>query len=185
MYTELPIELCINFFFENTIAVIDEQLDNKKLLLLRVEKLLQGIYTKVASFETQQQIADACKVLESARYDINAPYIKMDHLKPPTINDNRKGRKAKCGAKPSTQRLKIALELHEEQQKKDQKKKEKKEKEDEEFKKKRKLLELEERSVELEQKKRKLTVFVKSEPVLEHEKTEPVKTEKVASPYDR
>lgn len=155
--------------------------------MLRAEKILRGIFTKISSFATQQEISDAIKVLETATLDIDAPFIKMNELRPPSTNTNRKGRKSKRGVKSSTERLKIAKENFDEHQKKEIKKKEKKEKEEGEFREKRKLLEIEERQAGI--KKIKLTLFVGSEAVAAKNKdpfeNKLAKVEKVSSPYDR
>ncbi|KAG2192493.1 hypothetical protein INT47_009692 [Mucor saturninus] len=81
-------------------------------------------------FSTKQQIADALTVLEEANDKILDTAIKIDQLKPPTTNSNRKGRPSAKGLKSGTKRLQIAKELLEEK----------------------------ERHVPLEQKKRKLTL---------------------------
>ncbi|GAA5799695.1 hypothetical protein HPULCUR_005112 [Helicostylum pulchrum] len=67
---------------------------NKDRLLLRVEKLLH----------------DAIKALELAKSSIWALPIRMDELKPPYVNSNRKGRKAKQGVKSSTESLQINID---------------------------------------------------------------------------
>ncbi|GAA5797733.1 hypothetical protein HPULCUR_003127 [Helicostylum pulchrum] len=97
---------------------------NKDRLLLRVEKLLHGMFTKISAFETQQEISDAIKALELAKSSIEAPPIRMDELKPPSVNTNRKGRKAKQGVKSSTERLQTSKELFDEYQTKNIKEKE-------------------------------------------------------------
>lgn len=160
----------------------DEPKNNRERMMLRVEKLLHGMFTKINSLGTQQEISDAIKVLEKADLDIKEPEIKMDELQPPSVNTNRKGRKSKRGVKSNTERLKIASELFEEHQNKEIKKKEKKEKENEEFERKRKELFLEEKEIDLQQKKRKLTMFVREDP---SSSGSDIKTEKSVSHYDR
>ncbi|GAA5800387.1 hypothetical protein HPULCUR_005816 [Helicostylum pulchrum] len=127
-------------------------------LLLRVEKLLHGMLTKISALKTQQEISDVIKALELAKSSIVAPPIRMDEPKPPSVNTNRKGRKAKQGVKSSTERIQTSKELFDEYQTKNIK-----EKKDEGIEKKRKLLELEEMQLNNEQKKRKLTLFVGTE----------------------
>ncbi|KAI7868052.1 uncharacterized protein EV154DRAFT_582268 [Mucor mucedo] len=127
-----------------------------------VEQVLHKMYSSIADFSTQQQIADALTVLEEANDKILNPAIKIDQLKPPTTNSNRKGRPSAKGVKSGTKRLQIAKELFEESQKKDIKKEEKKQKEEENMEKKRRIFEIEERHVALEQKKRKLTLVFKN-----------------------
>ncbi|KAG2193120.1 hypothetical protein INT47_003111 [Mucor saturninus] len=85
--------------------------NNRERMILRVEKLLHGIFTKINSLGTQQEISDAIKVLEKANLDIKEPVIKIEELQPPSVNTNRKGRKSKRGIKSSTERLKIAKEV--------------------------------------------------------------------------
>ncbi|KAG2200635.1 hypothetical protein INT47_007379 [Mucor saturninus] len=138
----------------------DEPKNNRERMMLRVEKLLHGMFTKINSLETQQEISDAIKVLEKADLDIKEPEIKMDEL---------------------TERLKIASELFEERQNKEIKKKEKKEKENEEFERKRIELFLEEKEIDLQQKKRKLNMFVREDP---SSSGSDIKTEKSVSHYD-
>ncbi|KAG2191822.1 hypothetical protein INT47_006653 [Mucor saturninus] len=58
--------------------------NNRERMILRVEKLLHGIFTKINSLGTQQEISDAIKVLEKANLDIKVPVIKMDELQPPS-----------------------------------------------------------------------------------------------------
>ncbi|KAI9270145.1 hypothetical protein EDC94DRAFT_656322 [Helicostylum pulchrum] len=118
---------------------------NKDRLLLRVEKLLH-------------EISDAIKALELAKSSIWAPPIRMDELKPPYVNSNRKGRKAKQGVKSSTESLQISKESFDEFQTKNIKEKERKRKKIKISKRKRKLLELEEMQLDIDQKKRKLTL---------------------------
>lgn len=136
--------------------------NDRKQLMLKVEQVLHKMYSSIADFSTQQQIADALTVLEEANDKILNPAIKIDQLKPPTTNSNRKGRPSAQGVKSGTKRLQIAKELFEESQKKDIKKEEKKQKEEENMEKKRRILEIEERHVALEQKKRKLTLVFKN-----------------------
>lgn len=58
-----------------------------------------------------------------AKSKILDPEIKMDLLKPPSININRKGRKAKTGVKSSTDRLAIYREVFEKKQEKEKNRK--------------------------------------------------------------
>lgn len=138
-------------------------MSNKQVLLLKAEKVLQSIYNSLKTVSTQQELADALKILHEAQTKIDNPDTKITQLKPPSINLNRKGRKSKKGVKSSTERLKIAKELFEEAQEKEIKKKEKEEKQNEEFEKTKRQLEIEERAVDLELKKRKITIVLKGE----------------------
>jgi ABC-type phosphate transport system auxiliary subunit len=130
-------------------------------MLLRVEKLLHSIYDSINSYSTQQEIADALKILEEADNTIANPKIDVSSVKPPSTNLNTKGRKSNKGVKSSTERLKISKEIYEEKLQKNIRKNEKDEKKNEEYERKKRLLEIEERHVALEQKKRKITVLVK------------------------
>ncbi|KAI7880894.1 uncharacterized protein EV154DRAFT_485840 [Mucor mucedo] len=91
-------------------------------LMLKVAQVLHKMYSAIADFSTQQQIADALTVLEEATDKILNPAIKIDQLKSPTPNSNRKGRPFGKGIKSGTKRLQIAKEFFEESQKKDIKK---------------------------------------------------------------
>ena len=106
----------------------------------RVEQLLHTMYNAIIKLSTGQELTSAIKVLEVAAAKILDPELKMDELKPPQTNTNRKGRKSKPGAKCGTQRLKIQIELFQEQQLKEIKKKEKKEELEEEIAKKKRML---------------------------------------------
>jgi ABC-type phosphate transport system auxiliary subunit len=130
-------------------------------MLLRVEKLLHSIYDSINSYSTQQEIADALKILEEADNTIANPKIDVSSVKPPSTNLNTKGRKSNKDVKSSTERLKISKEIYEEKLQKNIRKNEKDEKKNEEYERKKRLLEIEERHVALEQKKRKITVLVK------------------------
>lgn len=46
-------------------------------LLLKVEKTLHDTYSTIRDFATQQQVADAFKVLEEAYLQIKNPAIKI------------------------------------------------------------------------------------------------------------
>ncbi|GAA5815805.1 hypothetical protein MFLAVUS_009320 [Mucor flavus] len=61
-------------------------LTNNDRLLLHIEKLLRGIFAKISTFETQQEISDAIKALELVRPSIDAPSIKMNELKPTSVS---------------------------------------------------------------------------------------------------
>ncbi|KAI8969525.1 hypothetical protein BDB01DRAFT_840179 [Pilobolus umbonatus] len=87
----------------------------------------------------------------------------MTQLKPPTVNTNRKGRKAKRSVKSGVERMTIAREMFEEEQKKEIERRKVEEKRQEELGKKRKLVEDEQLDQEIEKKKIRLTVFVKGE----------------------
>ncbi|KAG2191762.1 hypothetical protein INT47_010578 [Mucor saturninus] len=122
---ERSVEECCNEDGKNMPSINDTPLsskecteegpeNNRERMILRVEKLLHGMFTKINSLGTQQEISDAIKVLEKANLDIKEPVIKMDELQPPSVNTNRKGSKSKRGIKSSTERLKIAKELFDE-----------------------------------------------------------------------
>ena len=115
---------------------------------------MQSMYKSISSLNTQQEIADAIIFLEEANKKIENPVIQMEHLKQPSTNLNRKGRKSKKGVKRGTKRLEIARELFEKSQEKDIKIQEKKKKEDEEYERKKRMIEIEER-FNLQQKKKK------------------------------
>lgn len=132
-------------------------------MLLRAENILHSIYQTIKSYSTQQEISDALKILEETQAQITNPTIDITSVKPPSTNLNTKGRKSTKGVKSSTERLKIAKELYEEDLQKNIKKKEKEDKKNEENEKKRRQIEIEEMHFSLEQKKRKLTVVVKDE----------------------
>lgn len=132
-------------------------------MLLRVENLLYSIHRKIKAYTTQQEVADAIKILEDAEERISNPDFDITLVQPPTTNLNTKGRKSMRGVKSNTERLKIFREIFEEKQEKIMKKKEKDEQKNEELAKRKRQIEIEERHVELEQKKRKITVLVKDE----------------------
>ena len=133
-------------------------------MLLRVEHLLHSIYDTVKSYSTEMEIHQAVKVLLEADRKISDPEIKLDSLKPPSTNTNRKGRKAKTGVKSSTERLAIYREIFEQKQEKNIKnreKKEKKEKAEEETKRKHQRMEsIKESHLTLSQQKRKITLVM-------------------------
>jgi len=166
---------------------------NKEILLNCVEKMLHGIYKTVSAFRTQQEIADAIKVLTEAADKINKPAVDLSCLMPPSINTNRKGRKSnKKGVKSGTERMKILQEIFEESQKKQMKKRAREEKEEEEIEKKKRLLDIEERYVALEQVKRKLTLVVlgpdgkvSSQTSSSQSKDVSIKVEQDSSSYNR
>ena len=166
---------------------------NKEILLNCVEKMLHSIYKTVSAFRTQQEIADAIKVLTEAADQINKPAVDLSCLMPPSINTNRKGRKSnKKGVKSGTERMKILQEIFEESQKKQMKKRAREEKEEEELEKKKRLLDIEERYVALEQVKRKLTLVVlgpdgkvSSQTSSSQSKDVSIKVEQDSSSYNR
>lgn len=95
-------------------------MNNREQLLLRVEKILHSIYNSVKSYPTQQEVADAVKILKEAEYQIANPKIDVTNIQKPAVNLNTKGRK------PNTKRLDILLEIHEDNQKKNSRSKKKK-----------------------------------------------------------
>ncbi|KAI8985364.1 hypothetical protein BDB01DRAFT_905340 [Pilobolus umbonatus] len=101
----------------------------RKKLLLCVEDLLAGEYSSIESYPTILQISSAISKIEKLKASLDDPELKIGDLKPPTTNNNRKGRNAKSGVKSSTERRKIFREIFEEKQKKEQKMIEKKQKE--------------------------------------------------------
>lgn len=130
---------------------------------MKVETTLQETYSIIKGFATQQQIADALKILVEANLQIKRPVINIEQIKPPSTNLNRKGRhSSKKGVKSGTKRLDIHKEHFEKYQQKEIKNKKKIEKEKVEIEKKRRIIELEERHLALKQKKRKLTFIVKN-----------------------
>lgn len=70
---------------------------NKKQVLLEAEGLMHQMYRLIANFSTLQQVSDALKVLEEANAKILNPVEKVDQLKPPQTNTNRKGAKFQRG----------------------------------------------------------------------------------------
>lgn len=130
-------------------------------MFLELEELFHSMYNSIKGFSTQQQIADAIKIVKNAKDQIDNPKVDITLIKPPSTNMNTKGRKSTKGVKSSTERLKIYKEKFEEAQQKNIKEKEKEDKKQEEYEKKKRMLDLEERHVALEQKKRKITILVK------------------------
>lgn len=97
-------------------------------MLLRVEHLLHSIYNTVKSYSTEVELYEAANILELAKSKILDLDIKMDMIKPPSTNTNRKGRKSKTGVKSSTARLAIYREIFEKKQETEIKKEKKKKK---------------------------------------------------------
>lgn len=132
-------------------------------MLLKVESILYSIHRSIKEFSTQQEAADSLKLLEALDEKLKTPECDIKLVQPPSTNLNTKGRKSMSGAKTGTKRLKILKEIFEEEEEKKMKKKEKEDKQNEELDKRKRQIEIEERHVALEQKKRKITVVLKDE----------------------
>jgi hypothetical protein len=112
---------------------------------------------------TEQEKSTAIKTLKDIRDSIVDPEFDLTTVREPAMNEDRKRRKSAKGPKSSTKRLEIYKEIFEKQQKKDIQNKEKDNKQREEYEKAKRQLEIKEMHINLEKKKRKLTVFVKDE----------------------
>ncbi|KAI8980862.1 hypothetical protein BDB01DRAFT_836529 [Pilobolus umbonatus] len=83
---------------------------------------------RAKSLSTLQELSDLLEVLEELKLKIDQPKTIMTQLKPPTVNTNRKGRKAKRGVKSGVERMKIAREMFEKEQKREMARREMEEK---------------------------------------------------------
>ncbi|KAI8983814.1 hypothetical protein BDB01DRAFT_116560 [Pilobolus umbonatus] len=145
---------------ENTEAHVD-LICRKERTIIRIEQILHDIYAKAKSLSTLQELSDLLEVLEDLKLKIDQTKNIMTQLKLPTVNTNRKGRKAKRGVKSGVERMKIAREMFEKEQKREIARR-KVEERQEELVKKSKLVEEEQLDQEIE-KKIRLTMFVKGE----------------------
>ncbi|KAI8992214.1 hypothetical protein BDB01DRAFT_894371 [Pilobolus umbonatus] len=147
---------------ENTEAH-EDMICRKERTIIRIEQILHDIYAKAKSLSTLQELSDLLEVLEELKLKIDQPTTIMTQLKPSTANTNRKGRKVKRGVKSGVERMKVAREMFEKEEKKEIAGRKVEEKRQEELVKKRKLVEEEQLDQEIEKKKIMLTMFVKGE----------------------
>jgi vancomycin resistance protein YoaR len=107
-------------------------------LLLQVEERLHKINNCIREYATQQEVANAIKILDEAIKKLANPEFVSTSVESPATNTNIKRRKSNKGVKSSTERLKIYKEIYEENLEKNIKKKEKDDKKMEEQEKKKK-----------------------------------------------
>lgn len=75
---------------------------------MKVEKTLHDTYSIIKGFSTQQQAADALKLLEESNLQIKSTAVNINQIKPSSTNLNRKDRHStKKGVKSGTKCLEI------------------------------------------------------------------------------
>lgn len=116
----------------------DDTQTTRERMMAQVKTLLYDMYDFIDSSSTQQEIADAIKILEKSKSNICNREFDITSIKPPATNLNTKGKKATI--KNSTERLKSFHEIFEKRQEDDLKKKERQDKKDAEIEKKKKTI---------------------------------------------
>ncbi|KAI8978982.1 hypothetical protein BDB01DRAFT_852207 [Pilobolus umbonatus] len=74
---------------------------------------------KTKPLSTFQELSDLLEVLKELKLKMDQPKTIITQLKPPAVNTIRKGRKATRGVKSGVERMKIAREIFEEEQKRE------------------------------------------------------------------